>query len=63
HDNFMNAFKINQERLHINENDKSLCFLPLSHVFERTWTLFLIYCGATNVFLENPREVIQELPV
>jgi long-chain acyl-CoA synthetase len=63
HDNFMNAFKINQERLHINENDKSLCFLPLSHVFERTWTLFLIYCGATNVFLENPREVIHELPV
>ncbi len=63
HDNFMNAFKINQERLKINENDKSLCFLPLSHVFERTWTLFLLYCGSTNVFLENPREVIQELPV
>ena len=29
---------------------------------DRTWTLFLLYCGATNVFLENPKEVIQELP-
>ena len=63
HDNFMNAFKINYERLNIDENDISLCFLPLSHVFERTWTLFLLYCGATNVFLENPREVIDELPM
>lgn len=63
HDNFINAFKINQEGLQVNENDKSLCFLPLSHVFERTWTLFLLYCGATNVFLENPREVIHELPI
>ena len=63
HDNFMSAFKINNERLNITENDISLCFLPLSHVFERTWTLFLLYCGATNVFLENPREVINELPI
>ncbi len=63
HDNFMNAFKINEGRLNIDESDISLCFLPLSHVFERTWTLFMLYCGATNVFLENPREVINELSV
>lgn len=63
HDNFMNAFKINDERLNIDETDISLCFLPLSHVFERTWTLFILYCGATNVFLENPKEVINELSV
>jgi len=63
HDNFMNAFKINDQRLNIDDTDISLCFLPLSHVFERTWTLFILYCGATNVFLENPKEVIKELPV
>lgn len=63
HDNFMNAFKINYERLKISDTETSLCFLPLSHVFERTWTLFMLYCGATNVFLENPREVINELPI
>lgn len=62
HDNFLNAFKINFERLQISDQETSLCFLPLSHVFERTWTLFLLYCGARNVFLENPRKVIDELP-
>lgn len=62
HDNFLNAFKINLERLQVSDQETSLCFLPLSHVFERTWTLFLLYCGATNVFLENPRKVIDELP-
>lgn len=63
HDNFMAALKINNERLEITEDDVSLCFLPLSHVFERTWTYFLLYCGATNIFLENPREVIDTLSV
>jgi len=62
HDNFFSAFRINQERLQVSDKEKSLCFLPLSHVFERTWTLFLLYCGAINVFLENPRQVIDELP-
>lgn len=63
HSNFMNALKINFERLDIDDTDISLCFLPLSHVFERTWIFFLIYCGATNVFLENPKEVINEMSV
>lgn len=63
HDNFMQAFKINTERLQMKQNDVSLCFLPLSHVFERTWTFFLLYNGLVNVFLENPRDVIHELSV
>jgi len=62
HENFLQAFKINSERLQLLPTDVSLCFLPLSHVFERTWTLFLLYNGLVNVFLENPRDVIQELP-
>lgn len=63
HDNFIQAFKINSERLQMHPLDVSLCFLPLSHVFERTWTLFLLYNGLVNVFLENPRNVIQELAI
>jgi len=63
HDNFMSCFPIHDERLDITENDVSLCFLPLSHVFERTWTFYLMHCGAVNVFLENPREVINTLPI
>lgn len=62
HASFNYAFKIHDERLDIRETDVSACFLPLSHVFERTWTYYILHCGATNVFIENPREVIKLLP-
>jgi long-chain acyl-CoA synthetase len=63
HDNFMECFGIHDNRLDITDKDVSLCFLPLSHIFERTWSFYLMYLGAVNVFLENPREVIKTLPV
>jgi long-chain acyl-CoA synthetase len=63
HDNFMEAFKFHDGRLDITERDVSMCFLPLSHVFERTWSFYLMYRGAVNVFLNNPKEVIDNLPV
>jgi long-chain acyl-CoA synthetase len=63
HENFMESFDIHDNRLDITDKDISMCFLPLSHVFERTWTFYLLHCGAVNVFLENPRDVISVLPV
>jgi long-chain acyl-CoA synthetase len=63
HGNFMECFIIHDNRLDITEKDVSLCFLPLSHIFERTWTFYLMHCGAVNTFLENPREVIDTLPI
>ena len=63
HDNFMYCFQIHDKRLNVTEKDVSLCFLPLSHVFERLWSHYMLHCGAVNVFLENPREVIEVLPV
>jgi long-chain acyl-CoA synthetase len=63
HDNFMYCFHIHDKRLNVTEKDVSLCFLPLSHVFERLWSQYLLHCGAVNVLLENPREVIEVLPV
>lgn len=63
HANFMYAFSIHDERLDVTEKDVSMCFLPLSHVFERTWSFYVLYRGAVNAFLENPRDVIEELPV
>lgn len=62
HDNFMFCFTIHDKRLHLTDQDISMCFLPLSHVFERTWTLYQLHVGAVNFILENPREVIEYLP-
>jgi long-chain acyl-CoA synthetase len=63
HENFMECFVIHDNRLDLTDKDVSLCFLPLSHIFERTWTFYLMHCGVVNVFLENPREVIKTLPI
>jgi long-chain acyl-CoA synthetase len=44
-----------------NENDRSLCFLPLSHVFERCWTFYALSRGMTNHYLEDPAKVLEAL--
>ena len=63
HDNFMFCFGIHDKRLDVTDQDVSMAFLPLSHIFERTWSFYMLYCGTVNIFLENPREVIETLPV
>jgi long-chain acyl-CoA synthetase len=36
HDNFLSCMDIHDARLDVTEKDVSLCFLPLSHIFERS---------------------------
>lgn len=62
HSHFMYTFETHDERIGITDKDVSMAFLPLSHIFERTWSFFMMHAGVTNVLLENPREVIDELP-
>ena len=45
-------------RLDLNEQDVSLCMLPLSHVFERAWSYYVLYCGAENVYIRDPQKVM-----
>tara|TARA_Y100001956_G_scaffold16110_1_gene15595 strand:+ start:2523 stop:4331 length:1809 start_codon:yes stop_codon:yes gene_type:complete len=45
------------QRLSLTEEDVSLCFLPLSHVFERAWTFYVLYKGATNCYLQDTMQV------
>lgn len=61
-DNFMYCFELHRERLDATELDVSMAFLPLSHIFERTWSYYMMYCGVENILLDNPRTVIEELP-
>lgn len=43
------------------ENEKSLAFLPLTHVFERSWTLLALSGGASVYFLENTKLIASAL--
>ncbi len=45
----------------VGERDRSLCFLPLSHAYERAWTFYVLYRGARNYYLEDPRRVIEAM--
>lgn len=61
HENFMFALEIHDERLDVDDNDISLCFLPLSHVFERAWTYYILHRGVENNYLRNPKEIMAAL--
>jgi long-chain acyl-CoA synthetase len=61
HGNFNQAFRIHDMRLHIDRRDHSLCFLPLSHVFERAWSLYALNNGVTVSYLEDPKRIIETL--
>ncbi len=58
HSNYLQVMKIHDIRLSmITEKDVSLCFLPLSHVFERAWTYFCLHRGAQIVVNHAPQEI------
>jgi len=62
-ENFIHTFKVHKMRLDLSDKDVSMAFLPLSHIFERTWSFYLMFCGGTNFYNENPRKVIDVLPI
>ena len=43
------------------ENETSLAFLPLTHIFERSWTLLALSGGAKVYFLENTKLIASAL--
>lgn len=63
HGNFQKAFDAHVEFFNFKdfEKEQSLAFLPLSHVFERCWTLFCLSKGAKVSFLENPKLIANAL--
>lgn len=63
HANFSTTARLHDGRLlPLGEDDVSLCFLPLSHVFERAWTSYALHRGIVNCYCEDPAKVVEYLP-
>ena len=58
HSNIFHQFKALEGQFFVGPGDRSLCFLPLSHVYERSWSYYIFKCGAENNYLANSKEVI-----
>ena len=62
HSGFMEAMRTHKMRLtSTSDKDISIAFLPLSHVFERTWTYFCIYMGIQVYINFRPIEIQQTI--
>ncbi|MDV7186717.1 long-chain fatty acid--CoA ligase [Lutibacter sp. TH_r2] len=61
HNNFAASLKAHETELNVNENDVSLSFLPLSHIYERSWVFFCIQSGIQVYFNQNPKEIAEVL--
>lgn len=55
--NFASAIRQHCEFVPFHQGDVSLAFLPLSHVFERCWSLYALTQGGTNAYLNDPTQV------
>ena len=62
HSCFNEAMRTHQIRISsVTDQDTSIAFLPLSHVFERTWCYFCLYQGATIYINLRPIEIQQTI--
>jgi long-chain acyl-CoA synthetase len=61
HANFFHQFAAIDERFEVGPSDRSLCFLPLSHAYERCWSFYVFRCGAENNYVSQPKRVLEYL--
>ena len=62
HSCYAEAMRIHDIRLSfINEKDSSLSFLPITHIFERTWCYFCLHRGARIDVNLKPTEIQQSI--
>lgn len=58
HSCFNAALSIHKDRLSmLSDNDTSLCFLPLSHIFEKAWTYFCFYMNIVVNINYDPHDI------
>ncbi|MDL2244311.1 long-chain fatty acid--CoA ligase [Parabacteroides sp. OttesenSCG-928-J18] len=62
HSNFLEAMRIHDIRLpFVSDKDTSMCFLPLTHIFEKAWTYFCLHRGSTVAINRDPKMIQQTL--
>lgn len=59
--NFAAQLSAHDELFTLRETNRSLAFLPLTHVFERSWTLYCLHRGTKVYFLPNPALILREI--
>jgi long-chain acyl-CoA synthetase len=63
HANLLEAMRIHDLRLPmINDKDLSMCFLPLTHIFEKAWSCLCISQGISIAINRDPKKIRQILP-
>lgn len=61
HGQYNNALKANAECVPIDENDRTINFLPFAHIFEKAWTILNLTVGATLIVNTYPQEIQQSM--
>ncbi|MDR1116267.1 MAG: long-chain fatty acid--CoA ligase [Tannerella sp.] len=63
HENMLEVMRIHDIRLPmINDRDVSMCFLPLTHIFEKAWSCLCISQGISIAINHDPKKIQQILP-
>ncbi len=62
HGNFAHQMRAIDERFSVGVGDRSLCFLPLSHAYERTWSYYVFRTGAENNYLADQKKIVEFMP-
>jgi len=61
HSNFAHQLRAVDAGFNITEKERSLCFLPLSHVYERSWSYVVFSHGGENNYLEDTKKILEYL--
>ncbi len=60
-ENLVVQFEAIDRGFSVTERDRSLCFLPLSHAYERAWTFYILSKGAQNFYLDDPKRILEAM--
>lgn len=62
HSNFYHQIDGINEHFDITTADRSLCFLPLSHAYERAWCFLVFNAGAQVNYLSDTKLIVETMP-